>query len=90
MVRQAVPLQPKVVQCGTEIRLQLHALDAQRRLGPPGKTMLEQVPCRTCRPMQSEVHTKKGLLAGLMSHGGSTPEQLVPEELHPEEGCSIL
>lgn len=60
MVRQVVPLLPKVVHCEAEIQLldlMLEQVDAQRRLGLPGKPTLEQVPGRTCRPMQSEAHT---------------------------------
>lgn len=62
-----------------------YMLDAQRRLGLPGKPTLEQVPGRTCRPTQSEAHTKAGLLSGLVTHGRLTPEQPVPEDLHPVE-----
>ncbi|RMC14249.1 hypothetical protein DUI87_09340 [Hirundo rustica rustica] len=63
----------------------LEQVDPQRRLGPPGKPMLEQVPGRTCRSTQSGAHTQAGLLSGLETLGRPTPGQLVPEELHPVE-----
>ena len=41
----------------SDCKYMLEQVDAQRRLGLPGKPMLEQAPGRTCRPMQSEAHT---------------------------------
>jgi len=51
-------------------------VDAWRKLWPHGKPMLEQVPARTCRPVERGAHAKAGLLAGLVTprgtHAGAT------------------
>ncbi|KAJ7396462.1 protein pxr1-like [Pitangus sulphuratus] len=68
MVRQAVPLQPMEVHRGAEIHLQPvedsmpEQGDAQTRLWPCGKPMLEPALGRICGPMESEAHTGAGLL----------------------------
>ena len=53
---------------------------AWRSLWPCGKPMLEQAPGRICRPMERRAHTGAGLLAGLVTPGG-THAGAVREEL---------
>jgi len=50
---------------------------------PVGSPTLEQVPGRTCRPVERGAHAGAGLLAGLVTPWGRTLEQPVPEGLHP-------
>ena len=45
--------------------------------------MLEQVPGRTCGPMERGAHARAGLVAWLMTLWGTTLEQPIPEGLHP-------
>ena len=45
--------------------------------------MLEQVPARTCGPVERGAHAGAGLLAGLVTPWVPTMEQPVPEGLQP-------
>ncbi|KAJ7397330.1 hypothetical protein BTVI_136560 [Pitangus sulphuratus] len=70
---------------GAEIHLQLvkdptlEQVDAQTRLWPCGKPMLEQAPVRTCVSKEREAHTGTGLL-GPQSGAGEEYEEPFPEE----------
>ena len=91
LVTQVVPLQPMedlsgtdrytVVHGGWHIRASKHAL---KEAAAHGKTMTEQNPGRSCRLWRG-AHAGTGFLIGVVAHEGPTPDQSIPEGLHPVE-----
>ncbi|RMC07374.1 hypothetical protein DUI87_16839 [Hirundo rustica rustica] len=90
MVRQMCPCSTQEVRGGEEICLQLledpmlELENAQRRVCPLGKPVLEQVG-RTCGSLKRRAHVGAALLAGLRTIWELTLKQPVPEGLHTLE-----